>query len=80
MRYAASEKLEILRLVEESHLSARLTLAKLGNPPDDVLSLVRPVPSATIGNVTVVSCVLVTSLIHFKCSATPSVDRARGFT
>ena len=27
---AASEKLEIIRLVEESHLSARLTLAKLG--------------------------------------------------
>jgi len=37
MRYPASEKLEIIRLVEESHLSARLTLAKLGNPPDDVL-------------------------------------------
>lgn len=32
MRYAASEKLEIIRLVEESHLSARLTLAKLGIP------------------------------------------------
>ena len=30
MRYAASEKLEIIRLVEGSHLSARLTLAKLG--------------------------------------------------
>ena len=30
MRYVASEKLEIIRLVEESHLSARLTLAKLG--------------------------------------------------
>ena len=30
MRYPASEKLEIIRLVEESHLSARLTLAKLG--------------------------------------------------
>ncbi|PRY75414.1 hypothetical protein CLV80_1121, partial [Yoonia maritima] len=29
MRYPASEKLEIIRLVEESHLSARLTLAKL---------------------------------------------------
>ena len=28
----ASEKLEIIRLVEESHLSARLTLAKLGIP------------------------------------------------
>ena len=32
MRYPASEKLEIIRLVEESHLSARLTLAKLGTP------------------------------------------------
>ena len=29
---AASEKLEIIRLVEGSHLSARLTLAKLGIP------------------------------------------------
>ncbi len=32
MRYAASEKLEIIRLVEGSHLSARMTLAKLGIP------------------------------------------------
>ena len=32
MRYPASEKLEIIRLVEESHLPARLTLAKLGIP------------------------------------------------
>jgi len=32
MRYLASEKLEIIRLVEGSHLSARLTLAKLGIP------------------------------------------------
>jgi hypothetical protein len=32
MRYPASEKLKIIRLVEESHLSARLTLAKLGIP------------------------------------------------
>ena len=30
MRYAASEKLEIIRLVERSQLSARQTLAKLG--------------------------------------------------
>ena len=30
MRYAASEKLEIIRLVEEGHLPARQTLAKLG--------------------------------------------------
>ena len=32
MRYPASEKLEIIRLVEGSHLSARLTRAKLGIP------------------------------------------------
>lgn len=32
MRYAASEKLEIIRLVEESHQSTRRTLAKLGIP------------------------------------------------
>jgi len=32
MRYPASEKLEIIRLVESSHLSARQTLAKLGIP------------------------------------------------
>ena len=32
MRYPASEKLEIIRLVEGSHLPARQTLAKLGIP------------------------------------------------
>jgi transposase InsO family protein len=32
MRYPASEKLEIIRLVESSHLSARRTLQKLGIP------------------------------------------------
>ena len=32
MRYPASEKLEIIRLVEESHLPVRRTLAKLGIP------------------------------------------------
>ena len=30
MRYRASEKLEIIRLVERSHLSVRRTLASLG--------------------------------------------------
>ncbi len=40
MRYPASEKLEIIRLVEQSHLPAGRTLEKLGilrhgrNPPD----------------------------------------------
>lgn len=32
MRYPASEKLEIIRLVERSHLPARRTLGKLGIP------------------------------------------------
>ena len=32
MRYPATEKLEIIRLVEQSHLSARRTLQKLGIP------------------------------------------------
>ena len=32
MRYPASEKLEIIRLVEQSHLGVRLTLDKLGIP------------------------------------------------
>lgn len=32
MRYPASAKLEIIRLVEQSHLSARHTLQKLGIP------------------------------------------------
>ena len=40
MRYPASEKLEIIKLVEDSHLSARRTLAKLGYPSHHVLSLV----------------------------------------
>ncbi len=32
MRYPASEKLEIIRLVEQSHLPARRTLERLGIP------------------------------------------------
>ena len=32
MRYPASEKLEIIRLVEQSHLPVKQTLAKLGIP------------------------------------------------
>ncbi len=32
MRYPASEKLEIIRLVERSHLPVRRTLEKLGIP------------------------------------------------
>ena len=41
MRYPASEKLEIIRLVEQSHLPVRRTLAKLGIQPGAVLPLVR---------------------------------------
>jgi len=33
MRYPASEKLEIIRLVEQSHLPACRTLRQLGVPP-----------------------------------------------
>jgi len=33
MRYPAAEKLEIIRLVEQSHLPVRRTLAHLGVPP-----------------------------------------------
>ena len=34
MRHPASEKLEIIRLVEQSHLPVRRTLEKLGIPID----------------------------------------------
>ena len=33
MRYPVAEKLEIIRLMEQSHLSVRRTLAKIGIPP-----------------------------------------------
>ena len=33
MRYPASERLEIIRLVEQSHLPVRRTLKKLGIQP-----------------------------------------------
>jgi putative transposase len=32
MRYPASEKLEIIRVVEQSHLPVRRTLAQIGVP------------------------------------------------
>ena len=44
MRYPASEKLEIIRLVEQSHLPVRRTLEKLGIQPATILSLVRSPP------------------------------------
>ena len=40
MRYPASEKLEIIRLVEQSHLPVRRTLEKLGISRADILPLV----------------------------------------
>ena len=46
MTYPASEKLEIIRLVEGSHLSARLTLGKLGIPRTTFYR--PPAPEATI--------------------------------
>ena len=42
MRYPASEKLEIIRIVEQSHLPARRTLDQLGIATPDLLPLVRP--------------------------------------
>ena len=41
MRYPACEKLEIIRLVEQSPLPVRHTLAKLGIPRATLLPLVR---------------------------------------
>jgi putative transposase len=40
MRYPASEKLEIIRLVEQSHLPVTRTLAMLGIPRTTCLTLV----------------------------------------
>jgi predicted DNA-binding protein (UPF0251 family) len=45
MRYPASEKLEIIRLVEGSHLSVKQTLQKLGVSRPTFLSLVRSLPA-----------------------------------
>ena len=44
MRYTASEKTEIIQLVEQSHLPAKRTLDKLGIPRATFLPLVRPLP------------------------------------
>ena len=40
MRYPAYEKLEIIRIVEQSHLPARKTLEQLWHPAPDLLPLV----------------------------------------
>jgi transposase-like protein len=54
MRYPATEKLEIIRLVEQSHLPVRRTLAKIGIPPTTfyrlVLSRICAGPSARLGH------------------------------
>jgi hypothetical protein len=45
MRYPASEKLEIIRLVEQSHLPVKRTLEKLGIPDQlfiDGATFIRP--------------------------------------
>ena len=41
MRYPASEKLEIIRLVEQSHLPVKRTLEQARHPQGDLLPLVR---------------------------------------
>ena len=40
MRYPASEKAEIIQLVEQSHLPAKRTLGQARHPPRHVLPLV----------------------------------------
>ena len=42
MTYSASERAEIIRLVEQSHLPAKRTLDNLGIPASHILSLARP--------------------------------------
>jgi len=44
MRYKASEKREIINLVERSSLPVRRTLDRLGIPKTDLLWLVRALP------------------------------------
>jgi putative transposase len=44
MRYSAAEKLEIIRLLEQSSLPARRTLAQLGMPGAAALSDGQPAP------------------------------------
>jgi hypothetical protein len=44
MRYPAAEKLEIIRLVEQSDLPVRRTLAKIEYPAGGILPMVRALP------------------------------------
>ena len=50
MRYPASEKLEIIRLVEQSHLPVQAHAGEARHPQGDLLSLVRPVPERWAGS------------------------------
>ena len=49
MRYPASEKLEIIRLVEQSQLPVKRTLAEARHRQGDLLPLVRPVSERRAG-------------------------------
>ena len=49
MRYPAAEKLEIIRLVEQSHLPVRAHAGEARHSPGDLLPLVRPVPERRAG-------------------------------
>ena len=60
MRYPASEKLEIIRLVEGAHLSARLTLAKLG----------IPAPRSTVGMIGICSVARLVCRINLPSQST----------
>ena len=42
MRYPAAEKLEIIRLVEGSHLPVRRTLARIGVPATTFVTIFNP--------------------------------------
>jgi hypothetical protein len=48
MRYPASEKLEIIRLVEQSHLPVRRELEQIGIPRGSDRSLRRPLQSPAL--------------------------------
>ncbi len=50
MRYPASEKLEIIRLVEQSHAAGQAHAGEARHPQGDLLPLVRPVPDRRTGS------------------------------
>ena len=57
MRYPASEKAEIIQLVEQSHLPAKRTLDKLGIPAlcsiagmSDIVRVPYPIPSRQVAD------------------------------